>query len=773
MARSLRTEIIQQHTHRTAPAHARVLGAWRFSPRHLLGALLFTLLTLLPSLWRIEPLPYHLGHSSPTDIVARLPFEHQPGDDPEGLEELRLFPMYEEVPLSRWMRVVFSPVVGLIEHAADVRDPDTLFAYAEQEGIPLTREQAMTLTDFLLQEQNRNLYSDILEPMRRILEAWLHPRGVMTEERYQAELEATDTPTIEVTTGSEREEFGRIIRILPGGGVGPVGAAEARRLLDRGFYDELWVIRRSVRQVLADLLAAQIERHPSLVYDEALTRETGMRRREAHVESLGRVARGDILLRRGERATGADLARLRAERHAFRMDQGLTLRLLRPLGKGVLLFLVAAVFAGMFARMRPACTNRVLVAVAGLGLLLVAGAYVLMHMGLPGVFLPVGLLVAVAALLLGSMAGVLVTFAAGFYLFILYEGQVGLLGATLAGGGLLSAYLPNVRFRQNLIPLVNVCGILAALVMLALFLFDGGVPSFDVFGEGLFDFAGGGDVWIRMFWVYMTWMLTGVLILLLLPLVPRLFGECTLIQIQDLQDQEHPCLRQLLIEAPSTYHHSLLVGTLAESAASAIGANALLCKVGSYYHDIGKLIKPEYFTENESGISRHDGLAPSISKLIIINHVRDGAEMARVSGLPRSIIDIIEQHHGTTRVTYFLNRAIALAEDPDDIDPASFRYPGPRPRTAEAAIIMVADSVEAASRSLEQAAPAQIRKMVHGIILAKLEDRQFDESPLTLSDLDKIEDAIVHLLASMLHSRIKYPGASGSGKKEDRPSRRT
>lgn len=777
MARSLRTEKIQQHTHRPAPVHARMLDAWRFSLPQLLLTLLFTVLTLLPMAWRIEPLPYLLGHSSPIDIVARLPFEYQAGEDAHGLDELEasLFPVYEDVPLSRWMRSVFSPVVGLIEHAADVRDPDALFDHAQAEGLPLTREQAVVLTDFLLQEQNRNLYSDILEPMRRILETWIHPRGVMTEERYQIELEGDSPTTIEVTTGSDRMDTGRLVRISPGAAVGPVGIVEARRLLDRGFYDELWVIRRSVRQVLADLLTAQIEKHPSLVYDEALTRETRIRRRESYLESISRVERGDILLRRGVRATGDDLSRIRAERQAYRAQQGWGIRLLRPLGKGVLLFLVAGTFTGVIFRLHPghAYVRRVLGVLAVLGLLLVAAAYGLMQAGLPGVFLPVGFVVAVAALLLGTAAGMVTALATGLYLFLLFEGEVGLLGSTLAGGCLLAAFLPGIRFRHNLVPLVNFCGILAAFAILALFLFDGGEPHLDVSGADILTLGEGGDIWIRMFWVYGTWMLTGVLILVALPLFPRLFGECALIQIQDLQDQEHPCLRQLLIEAPSTYHHSLLVGTLAEGAASAIGANALLCKVASYYHDIGKLIKPEYFTENESGISRHEGLAPSISKLIIVNHVRDGVEMARVSGLPRSVIEIIEQHHGTTLVSYFLNRALALAADPDGIDPTAYRYPGPRPRTAEAAIIMIADSVEAASRSLEQAAPAQIRKMVHGIILGKLQDRQFDESPLTLRDLDKIEDAIVHLLASMLHSRTKYPGAAaGERKKEDRPSRR-
>ncbi len=250
----------------------------------------------------------------------------------------------------------------------------------------------------------------------------------------------------------------------------------------------------------------------------------------------------------------------------------------------------------------------------------------------------------------------------------------------------------------------------------------------------------------------------GLLMTALLPFLERWFGIQTDISLLELSDPNHILLRQLVQRAPGTYNHSINVASIAEAAADAIGANGLLCRVGAYFHDIGKMRKPEYFVENQAGgENRHDDLVPTMSTLVIISHVKDGTEMARQHHLPQRIIDMIEQHHGTTLVEYFFMRAAEKSEDEHRVDDSSFRYPGPRPQTAEAAVLMLADSVEGATRTLREPAPSRIENLVSSITQKKVDDGQFDECPLTLQQIRSIESSLVKSLNAMYHARVRYP----------------
>ena len=219
--------------------------------------------------------------------------------------------------------------------------------------------------------------------------------------------------------------------------------------------------------------------------------------------------------------------------------------------------------------------------------------------------------------------------------------------------------------------------------------------------------------------------------------------------------------------SPGTYTHSMTVATLAEPAAEAIGASPLLVRVGSYFHDIGKMLKPHYFIENQAGENRHDELEPALSALVIIGHVKDGVALAEQYGLPPSIIDFIRQHHGTTLVEYFYRRALREQEEagnapepregvPHPLE-ATFRYPGPKPQTREAAVVMLADAVESASRALAGPTPGSIRKLVRELMMKRLLDGQFEESGLTLTELHRVEEALCKGLTALYHNRIKYP----------------
>jgi putative nucleotidyltransferase with HDIG domain len=255
--------------------------------------------------------------------------------------------------------------------------------------------------------------------------------------------------------------------------------------------------------------------------------------------------------------------------------------------------------------------------------------------------------------------------------------------------------------------------------------------------------------------------LAGFIVSGCLPVIERCFGIVTDISLLDLADGSHPLMQELVKRAPGTYTHSMTVATLAEAAAEAIDANPLLTRVGSYFHDIGKMLKPHYFIENQAGENRHDSLEPALSTLIIIGHVKDGLALAEQYGLPKPIVDFIQQHHGTTLVEYFYREAMRQQENlgngtPEQLEPA-FRYPGPKPRTRENGIVMLADAVESSSRALSDPTPNSLRKLVHDLLMKRLLDNQFDESGLTLTELHRIEESLSKGLIALYHSRIKYP----------------
>jgi putative nucleotidyltransferase with HDIG domain len=266
-------------------------------------------------------------------------------------------------------------------------------------------------------------------------------------------------------------------------------------------------------------------------------------------------------------------------------------------------------------------------------------------------------------------------------------------------------------------------------------------------------------------------VVTGMLVGGLIPVIEAVFGVTTEVSWLELADLNHPLMKRLSIEAPGTYHHSLVVANLSEAAAEAIGANATMTRVCAYFHDIGKLTKPEYFIENmDPSNNPHDDLTARMSALILIAHVKDGVDLAIKHKLNCRIIDVIEQHHGTTLAWYFYRRALdqqaemlRLVEEgkskEDDVPQVSeevFRYPGPKPQFKESAIISLADAVESASRALEKPNASRIESLIDDIVQSRLQDRQLDECDLTIAELAKVKASLVKTLLSMMHSRIKY-----------------
>jgi putative nucleotidyltransferase with HDIG domain len=274
-------------------------------------------------------------------------------------------------------------------------------------------------------------------------------------------------------------------------------------------------------------------------------------------------------------------------------------------------------------------------------------------------------------------------------------------------------------------------------------------------------------------WAASAGIAVGFIALGLLPTIERMFKITTAMTLLGLCDANRPLLRRMAAEAPGTFNHSLIVGTMTEAAAHAIGANGLLCRVGAYYHDVGKLSKPQYFIENQAGgPNRHDKLSPAMSLLIIVGHVKDGIELAREYGLPWVVREFIAQHHGTTLVEYFFNVArerqmkeSAFKGEATPVSETEFRYPGPKPQTRETAILMVCDAVESITRSMPDHTPGRLETVVHQMVTKRLMDGQFSECDLTLKDLAIIEQSMVRTLAGVYHGRVSYPKATAAAQR--------
>jgi putative nucleotidyltransferase with HDIG domain len=246
----------------------------------------------------------------------------------------------------------------------------------------------------------------------------------------------------------------------------------------------------------------------------------------------------------------------------------------------------------------------------------------------------------------------------------------------------------------------------------------------------------------------------GVLTLGFLPVLESALNAPTVFRLQELSDLNAPALKRLLSVAPGTYSHSVTVAHLAESACREIGADALLARVGAYYHDIGKIEQPEYFIENQSGYNKHDDINPRLSATVLRGHVKFGMERAEALGLPETVKDIIAQHHGTSLISYFFNQA---QKDAPETSSDDYCYPGPLPSTREAAVVMLADSVEAASRTLKKPTITRLEQFVRDLVMDKFGHDQLSASELSFHDLDIIMNTFVRILAGHFHSRIEYP----------------
>jgi len=371
-----------------------------------------------------------------------------------------------------------------------------------------------------------------------------------------------------------------------------------------------------------------------------------------------------------------------------------------------------------------------------------------------GYLVPVAVGGIMVRMLMNSETTVVWSVVASFVCAIIMDGGLWLgvfymVSSVAAAGG--------VGHRSERGGLIRAGGV-AALVNAAMVVTISGVHQLGLHGEV---WAADGDLRglaLHIFFACAGGLAAGVLAVGLVPLFESI-GFLTESRLLELSNLNHKLLREMIVKAPGSYHHSMVVGSLAEAAADAIHANSLLVRVGACFHDLGKMLKPQYFIENQRGAENpHDRLTPSMSALVIINHVKEGIELARSYGLPRPVIDMIPQHHGTSRVSFFYNKAVEqLDPEKGEVDENDYRYPGPKPQTREAGLMMLADGVEASTRSLQNITPGAVRAQVARIVNHCVADGQLDECPLTLKDLHIASETFVQSVLSYHHHRVEYP----------------
>ena len=534
---------------------------------------------------------------------------------------------------------------------------------------------------------------------------------------------------------------------------GAIGLNEAFHVAER-HLSRIVALDTAQQQVLLKLVQQQLR--PNLEFDQQETEQRRLAASNQVTPVFFQIKKGEMVVREGERITADQIATLHALRESGRSSHSL------QTAAGLLICIMLLIFAGfVFAQGNISKFNPDRRDLLFLGAVLVAHfvlikVSIFVSAGMGTVLssidaatyhyaIPFALAAMLVRIVLNSETAFIVAVTSAVLAGVLFGNNLlvalyALVGSVVGAHGVRHCQQRTTLYRAGLwIGLANV------VMLIGLHLLTGRAADMQLLYRLGFGFAGG--------------MISAIIVNGTIPLVESLFKYTTDIKLLELANMNAPVLRQLMIQAPGTYHHSILVGNLAESAAESIRANPLLARVAAYYHDIGKIRKPLYFIENTGGQrNKHDKLAPSMSALILTSHVKDGVDLARENKLGSELIDIIQQHHGTALIKFFYDRAKTLA-DPgvQQINERDYRYHGPKPQTREAALIMLADAVEAASRTLADPTPARIQGMVKKLINNIFIDGQLNECDLTLKDLNEIARSFTRVLSSSFHHRVDYP----------------
>jgi putative nucleotidyltransferase with HDIG domain len=678
------------------------------------------------------PVGVQLGEPSPQDFRARVSFQSVDAEHTRAARERAMQrepPVFRAAP-ERWQ-------------AALQRLLDALRA-----GKPAAFAQ------YLPADAERQQFAAILPELRKNAAALSQSLGALpgnlmvdAADLKQPIVAEKQTPDAVLFSGAGEEQT------VPLDSFVPLSADSAR--LEAALAPALSGLRQPQAVLAGRVLAACLA--PGAVLDIGRSREAGDRAASQVPAVAKYIEPGRIILARDSEVTSQDIKDLNKEQSAYWASwEGRSVLLQHAGGLGLLLLIVLAAGIVPCLRYRPhVLDNRLQVLSFGvLTLALVATARICVTHGVTPLWVPLPMMVMIMCLVYDQRFGL---GAAVFYALLvrLAAPEAATAFPVLLLGGLSAALLTGqVRTRGTLIKAALLIGLTQFAAVWGMALVS--VRSGELLTWQFWDSAYLGQSLAAL----ANGVLGGFLVSGLLPAIECIFGVTTDIRLLEWSDPNQPLLQRLLLDAPGTYHHSMIVGSLAADAAEAIGANPLLARVSAYFHDVGKLKKPEYFSENipAGGHNPHDDLSPTMSTLIITAHPKDGAEMAEQYGVPAPVRDVILQSHGTGVLKYFLNKAQSADSESEEAQERNFRYRLLKPNSREAAVVMICDAVESAARSMGSPSAGQLRNLVHQIILDRLHDGQLDESGLTITDLKRLEDTLVHGLGAVFHNRVRYPG---------------
>lgn len=738
-----RTQKIEHPGRKPRPGKASAL-VW------LMAAVFFALTVVLVA-WGSPAISLEAGGRADRDYVARVRFicpDLRQTDYNRQEKRRSRTERYSRLPEgSKALDVVQRRLQAIMD--AVLRDGESADALA---GIPATEGKALTSFISSLYQNDPDLYQqtsrrlvsalsgvEILrsDDYRRVLEG---AHRICLVEEDEREIPAERLVDIDVAEGFLQKSLKGALSKEP----------YARHVQDAGVAAGALVSLIKPREVL----------QPTVAYERGLTERAGEEAAQSVVTAYKTVLPGDTIIIKSTVIDRQHLAEIRAEQKEYDATLPLGDRARRFSGATLLVMMVFGVAAWYLDNFQPNVlrSNMRFFIFAALLTLVMLTAKVIVLNGWQVYLIPVSFAAMVlgiaynprTALAISWMLAAMIALMAGVNLVLFFY--------LLAGSAVSAFGSAKIRKRSKIIKVGVLTGLAYVLVIWGEGLLKGGVSDRIVLFHSVLGMANG---------VSVAFLISGIL-----PFIEKWFNITTDISLLELSDQNHPVIRKLIFSAPGTYHHSLIVGNLAEEAAEAVGANALLARAGSYFHDIGKLSRPDYFIENEPVPgTKHSKLTTPMSTTIILAHTKDGVELAREYKLPGAVRAIIQQHHGTSILEYFYHEALEEFGGPTEVDEASFRYSGPKPQSREAGIVLLADACEAASRALTDPTSKRIETLVDGIVRRKMEDGQLDECGLSLTDLAKIKDAFARTLNARFHARIKYPEAPPAKKGETSPQK--
>ncbi len=750
-----------------------MFGGAGLGPVGALFCLLFCIAAALILDFGVLVPAFAVSTRAPIDFKARVPFNYS---DPEEVsrkqEEISQRSPHVYAEDREWIENIMHD----LERLATIVEKSNSNREARDQANNEKLSEHFTLLDEMFRHKSAGI-GRMIDSIRETLRGMATRNAVLSPEDFSIE---TNRPAPLGPPGDPPRER-HLVRVRID------GKDEARSVIEAHNYLSLGDAFKTLRNAgwTADSPGFELTRavtryletklKPALHLDKTRTKKLEAEQIKAIGETDVFVLPGENILEQNQLIRAPSLVKLRHELRAYKASQTLPERPLHLLALSALAAVVMIVFLIVAARVHPGLWERrralLMLGIFSLGTLAACRALVLNGFSLACT--PLILLGMTAALAFGQTVALLtllgVTFLSAFttisWEFVPLFGGTAFISAALFAGAVAAA-IPTDRLntRIDLLRYSVSGGLLQGALAAAMSLLGAAPVAFAVqwppngvptITDALILFANG--------------PVCGLVMLGALPLIESLFKILTNIRLYELADFNQAALRRIQMEAPGTFAHTLQVRFLAEPAADAIGANTRLVSAGVLYHDLGKTMKPEYYVENTfEAEERHRRLKPSVSALLIISHVKDGVDLAREYGLPQQIIDFIPEHHGTTLVSYFYHSAKKDAEKdadsqgietaPVEVDEAFFRYPGPKPRSRETAIVMLADTVEAATRTLNNPSNSRLKEFVHDRIMDKLLDNQLDECTLTFAELALVEETFIRVLTTRFHSRIRYPG---------------